>query len=369
MASIARGDSSSSTNPALQIYTAVGDPPGVIDVFSIGFRVFDISTPTKRSSPVQVFPALIGTFSPLDPVNAPPTGHRLGVGHYFAPWAVPANEFIGDHRVEFQFKLDALSPYASLSCEFFVMEGTLATVATYCGVSEIRAEGYPSTFVSDDRILELSILATKYVNKATGRWFTPRTFTSTNPMVLDGRGGYILNLQIPIIRIDKVEIDYNTTFNPNFDVVDLSALRIYNRHLAGLEEPDDRENPMLAFQRVDKRYRVLSACLGEWGFPHGHQNVRLEGVFGYTDPDGSPFGSTPVLIKKVTCLLVIRELRLESDSCEKLSDLNRFRIIADKQGKMMVRLQELWLKGGFTGDPRIDQILTAYMRPGALAVV
>ena len=104
-------------------------------------------------------------------------------------------------------------------------------------------------------------------------------------------------------------------------------------------------------------------------FPTGRQNVHMEGVFGYTDPDGTTFGATPALIRQVTCRLVARDLLLDSDSCEKLNVKQKFRIISDKEGSTTVRLQNLWLKGAFTGDATIDNVLMAYKRPPDMAAV
>ena len=364
MPSLKRGESSSSTNPVLDIFTVAGNPAAVIDVFSLGFRIVDISTPAKRLSPVQLFPATPGDFYALDPVNAPPTGHRLSVGHYFAPWEVPLSANTGDHRIEWQFQLTSLSPFESLTEEFFVYEAALPTAASYCSVADIRAEGFDSAFASDARIEMLASLATKYIDKMTGRWFTARTFDSNSPMMLDGDGSRTLHLDVPIIRLDNMKIESQAFISGDLIDVDPAAYRVYNRHLSGLTRPDDRENPRISFIQ-SRLQRVLAdgILFQPRTFPRGRQNIFLEGVFGYTDPDGSPFGNTPDLIKRAACLLVIRDLRLDSDVVEKFNDKVRFRINMDKEGSTTVRLQDIWLKGAFTGDPEIDGIIMAYKRP------
>lgn len=376
MASIARGESSTDVNPVLDVFTAVGNPKVLTDVEELEFRIFDISTPAKKGVPVQVYPTTAGTFEVLDPTQDAPAGVRLGtVGHYYAPWSVPISEEVGDHYIEWRFRKNALSPQETFKEEFYVAGESLLTVASYCGISDIRREGFDASFVSDERLTLLIELATKYIEKVTQRWFVPLTFDEVNPMLVDGRGGRQLNLEIPIIRIDKVEIDHHSVSSPDFEEVELEALRVYNRHISGMTRPDDRENPRLAFVGERPFFRSLGQSSGSFGslrnariFTKGFQNVRLQGVFGYTDPDGSAFGKTPMLIRRAACLLVTRDLRLDSDACEKLNDKNRFRIVMDKEGSTTVRLQELWLKGGFTGDAEIDNILTGYRTPPRIGI-
>lgn len=378
MASIARGESSSASNPVLDIFTAVGNPRVLTDVEELEFRIFDISTDAKKGSPVQVFPDPAGPdlYQVLDPTQDTPLGVRLGtVGHYFAPWTVPLDAAIGDHRIEWRFKKNSLSTLEVYREEFYVKGESLLTVASYCGISDIRREGFDATVASDEIIALRIQLATKYVEKVTQRWFVPLTFDEVNPMLVDGRGGRQLNLEIPIIRLDRAFIDHHSVSAPDFEEVDLDAVRVYNRHIRGNLRPDDRENPRLVFVGERPFFRSTLGPAGGFGslrhariWTKGFQNVRLEGVFGYTDPDGSAFGKTPDLIRRATCLLVTRDLRLDSDICEKLNDKQRFRIVMDKEGSTTVRLQDLWLKGGFTGDSEIDNILTMYRTPPRIGI-
>lgn len=370
MGSLARGESSSQANPVLDVFTALGSPPVKTDVSDLQFRIFDISTPVKRVTPVQVHPVLPTAWEILDPINDAPLGERLGVGHYLGPWTVPQDEAIGDHLVEWQFRLTAIAPWETKKEEFFVREGALPTATTYCGVGDVRGEGFTDPVkYPDSRILMLAILATRYVDKVTGRWFGPRTFDDTNRLSLDGKGGRILHLAIPVIRLDKLFVEL-PSFEPSLDEVDLDAVRVYNRHMTGMTQPDDRENPRIVFAATGGINQVVST--GFFPFPRtfftGRQNVQLEGVFGYTDPDGSEFGEIPQLIRQATCRLVQRDLLLDSDLKGKLNVKNAFRIASDKQGKTTIRLQDLWLKGGLTGDPEIDTILMAYRRPPRIGV-
>lgn len=371
MPTLGRGETSSDTNPVLDIWTAVGNPSVLTNIIALEFRIFDITTAAKKITPLQVFPVTPGTFFTLDPLTDAPTGHRLSTGRYYAPFTVDASEPLGDHQIEWRFQQNALSPVETFIEEFCVTAAVAASGSptSYCSITEVRAEGYTDPPFSDARISTLILLASKYVDKVTGRWFGARTFDETNPMVLDGRDSRSLHLSIPIIRLDKLEIENQGFINTDLTEIDLSMVRAYNRHVAGMTQPDDRENPRIAFIQTRIPETVLTGLFpAPRTFPLGRQNIHLQGVFGYTDPDGTSFGNVPELIRQVTCRLVTRDLLLDSDACEKLNIKQKFRISSDKEGSTTVKLTELWLKGAFTGDPEIDNILMLYKRPPRIGI-
>lgn len=371
MPSLARGEESSSTDPVLDLY--VENPRGTpVDVAALEFRVLDVSDAAKRETPVQVFPVLADqddapTWEVLDPTQAPDDdGHRLSLGRFYAPWTVPTDESVGDHRIEWRYKLGLLDEWEEAHDEFYVLGNRGVAPPTYCDVSDLRREGFPEATYSDARINFLAVLATRYIDKVTGRWFVPRVFDATNRMKVDGQDAAVLFLEVPVIRLDALYIEAQGFLDPSLTEIDLGEVRAYNRHLSGMTQPDDRENPKVAFVLNDGRlHSTVSAGLYPVPrrFPRGQQNVHLEGVFGYTDPDGSEFGETPWLIRQVAMRLVVRELLPESQYCEKFNVKVKHRIIGDREGSTAVNLQQLWLKGAFTGDPEIDQILQGYKRP------
>lgn len=369
MPSIQRGASSTSANPVLDLFTTVG---GVLtDIAVLEFRIFDISSPAKKGSPVQVYPTTPGTWSALDPTQDAPDGHRLGVGHYYAPWTVPLSEEVGDHKIEWRFKQTILSTYELSTEEFYVEEGASPSSTTYVSIAEIRAEGFDEEYVSDARIEMVSLLVTKYIDKMTGRWFGPRTFDANNPMVVDGRGSQILHLDIPIIRLDAISIRSDGFFDATPTTIGMETVRAYNRHISGMVTPDDRENPRITF--IPTRLHIGSSATGNFWpaplvFPKGRLNVLLQGVFGYTDPNGTEFGEIPKLIRLAALRLAILDLLQESKLCERLNVRTKFRYITDREGSQSVTLQALWLKGAFTGNSDIDNILMTYKRPPAIGI-
>ena len=154
--------------------------------------------------------------------------------------------------------------------------------------------------------------------------------------------------------------------------VDPTLYRIYNRHLTqGLLLPDDRDDPKLEFFHGSDLGGVRFEPAGALGlaslvWPRGQQNVMVRGVFGYTEPDGSPTGSTPTLIRQVTKLLVMRDLPRLTDLDRREDAQRRWRLTSERTRDQAYTLEALKLQGAFTGDPEIDNILVAFVRPADL---
>jgi hypothetical protein len=487
MPSLTQGSSSSAATPVLDVWTAVGNPLTVIDVAILQFRILDVSTDSKKVNPVQVYPSTPGTWQSVDPTTSSPAGVRLSTGHYFAPWTVPLAEPIGDHRIEWQFKQAVNSPFEAFSEDFYVAAnpspGSIDP-SLYCTVGDIRAEGFldPNLY-PDSRIMSLISTWSRFVDKATGRWFYPKEFSlanrpsfpsttiaaasdglslpratiavastagfsssggilkvttsagvqtvrydgvsvdglsfvgctggtgtmsvgeavqnalqyptvnllpgvaypvptqinlqaGDNPLRVNGQGRRDLvtcDFEIPICRLDALGIENQAFLFSQITWLELSSVRVYNRHLLGMTQPDDRENPHIGFTVAGRIVETIASGLypAPRIFPHGRLNVFLFGAFGYTEVDSTgqvPEGVTPELIRQATKLLVIRDLLPESKRKFKLPFQNMHRIIGDREGSTDVRLQEAWLKGGVIGDPEIDRILTMYHRPPRIGV-
>lgn len=225
----------------------------------------------------------------------------------------------------------------------------------YATVADLRAEGVSEAAASDARLASLIALAGGYIERVTGQFFEARALTLT----LDGTGGRVLPLGHPIVRIDAVLLDSNP-LSPGDLAVDPELFRVYNRHLTqGLLLPDDRDHPRLELVNEED----VHLGLGRLVWPRGQQNVEVRGVFGYTEPDGSPTGRTPELIRRVTMLLVLRELPLLGDVDAREDAQRRFRLTSERTRDQSYTLEALRLHGAFTGDPEIDNVLVAFMRP------
>lgn len=367
MPALARLQASDCDNPELDIFTRVN---GVLtDVYSLEFVIEeDVTTP---GTPIQVYP--LSGRQTVD-LALCPTGDKLSTGRYVAEWTPGVAEPIGTHIVRWFFQLTAASPEQSFCEEFEVLpEVTASTTTGYTTIAELRAEGVTVAQADDARLQVLIGRATNMIDHYTGRWFEPRS----KVFMLDGTGAGGLLLGPPIISISQVRL-LARDVGPSVLDVDLADVRIYNRHLTQeLLDPDDRQNPKLEFLTFDERYERSTLV---WGgardlfhpvvWPRGTQNVEVTGIFGYTDPDGSPTGRTPEMISYACMLMVLRDLpglatqrgfdarRAFAVTEYKTRDQSIKYASPDKLGNQGV--------GGFTGDPTIDSILKMFRRPLAL---
>lgn len=363
MPALARGQTSDCTNPVIDVFTAVA---GILtDVSSLEYQIFDVSNATKQVTPVQVYPATAGTRATVNVgVVCPAAGAgKLSTGRFVATWTAPYTEPLGTHRVRWYFRLNPSSPEQTFSEEFEVLPGAVATGDEgYCTVSELRDEGVPETF-SDTHLLRRISMASRLIDRVTGRFFAPRQLT----LKVDGRGGRMILLNMPIIAISTVEFE-TSPFQPSSLSIEPDLLRVYNRHISqNLTMPDDRNNPKIElYHPSDDITSASPYTFTRLIFPEGQQNVTVSGVFGYTDYDGAnPQGSTPLLIRRACMLLVIRDLYKFADISNRDEMLKRSRIIIERTRDQSYELENLArLRGAmFTGDPEIDNILAAYMRP------
>ena len=355
MTALARGQASDCSNPELDLFTLVN---GVrTDMFSVEFIIQEnVSNP---GTPVQVYPP-VGRQA-LNVTDLCPTGEKLGTGRYVAKYTPELTELLGEHIVQWSFKLTAGSP-EQMFCESFEIlpEATGATSIGYCTVQDIRDEGVPDP-PNDVRLQQLISIASDFVDVYTNRFFAARTLSFR----LDGRGNRSMLLEHPIINITSVSIDDS--------VLDLEDVVVYNRHMTqGLLYPDDRDDP-----RIELLQPITQAGLRQRtmaGFPAGQQNVLIEGVFGYTDPDGSVNGMTPALICEATKLLVMREIPLKYGAGGVDDSIVGYKIIEMKTRFQAVKFSDpnklgVFGPGPFTGDRRIDNILLRYRAPPRLRSV
>lgn len=346
MPAMGLGETSNCANPKLDIYTKLGG--AFVDVSSLEFEIYEkVTTPTV---PIKVFPPS-GRAAP-DITNDCPTGERLSAGHYVGTYTVPVTALTGTYEVRWYFKLTPSTPEQTFREEFEVLPVAGAIDGLYSTILKMREEGVPAT-ISDERIVMAISMASAYIDKYTGRFFNPRNKT----FMLDGTGTPRLLLEQPIISLTQLLL--GPDLGPD-SAVDLSSLQVYNRHItANLLHPDDRENPKIE--------------LGT-NFPRGHQNIQLDGIFGYTDPDGSPSGSTPLAIT-YACNLIANEMLPKVFSTDVTDSVQM------SSGLIELRTRDQWVRfaepnkrgaqapGPFFGDRRIDNVLMSYRRPPLLRSV
>lgn len=367
MPAIARGQSSDSANPVLELFTPMRGV--LVDAAAVAFQIFDVSDDTRRANPVQVFPEPPAARAPVNTTDLWPAGDKLGAGHVVARWTPSADEVLGAHELRWFVQSTPGAPEQVVTVDFDVLAAGAGSYRSgYALVSDLRAEGVTAAEATDARLARLIRLASQYVDRMTSRFFEPRPMT----LALDGSGGRIQLLGHPIIAVHDVTLQVAMPAEIGELPVAPSFFRVYNRHLTqALLDPDDRENPRLEFFHESDLLGVqatpaASLGLGSLVWLRGVQNVIVDGLFGFTDPDGSPIGRTPELIRHVTKLLTLREIPTMTDVAQREERQKRWRLVSERTRDQGYNLAPLRAQGVLTGDPEIDAILVSYQRPPQL---
>ena len=378
---IMRGQAIGPSDPRLVFYHC---PAGtLIDPYSLEFQIFETATESHQLAPVQVYPATPGQRAAVDvtgasadrllsrPIGADDTALDMA-GCFCAIWTPGATEPYGRHEIRWFWKRLSTSPEQTCTEAFDIATVTLPAGKTiYALLSEIRDEGVAATGtcgVSDTRLVLASIKAAAFIEKVTRRFFEPRFLD----LAVDGKnsGAVMLSAGTPIIGIDSIR--YATTHLLLSSLAaDASSYRVYSRHLSeGLLQPDDRDNPRIELYGLRDYTTIYS--LADLRFPRGQQNVRLAGVFGYTEPDGSPWGGTPALLREAAIRLAIRyavkvtdmEAAAEQRFAARItSERTRDQAITYGAGTGPGTIGGGASVGVFSGDPAIDALLALFLAP------
>jgi hypothetical protein len=207
----------------------------------------------------------------------------------------------------------------------------------YATVADLRVEGVTLAMASNARVRALLEEASRTIDRVTGWFFEPRELS----LRLDGRGTPTLELPAPPIRIERLAIGGAELF-----LTDDTALVVGAPVGPGFDGP-----------RITLRHGLV--------FPRGAGNVEATGLFGYTEPDGSATGRTPLSIRRACMLLVLRWLHpLSGDASHDAR--NRWRIVEERTRDQSYKLGAISTTATFSGDPEVDTILLRYMRPALM---
>ncbi len=210
----------------------------------------------------------------------------------------------------------------------------------YATVAELRGEGVTATTASDDRLSALISEATSTIDQVTHWFFEPRK----RCFRLDGRGSATLECPVPLIQLDRLAIEGHESRLPPESLV-----------VAGAPVSAGFDGAWLT--RKDNGV-----------FPRGLGNVVVDGLWGYTEDDGSPTGCTPKAIKRACLLLVLQWLYpLGTDAA--MDQRNRWRVIAERTRDQSVSYERAGRYEPEFGDWEIDSILRRYRRPLGLGSV
>jgi hypothetical protein len=208
----------------------------------------------------------------------------------------------------------------------------------YASVADLRAEGVAAAAASDARLELLLDEATRLIDRLTGWFFEPRALT----LRLSVRGAPSLELPVPPIRLDRLMLGDAEL------PLDSTALLI-----VGAPVQPGFDGPRLTLRHGRR-------------FPYGRGNVVAEGLWGFTEDDGTPEGRTPLAIRRACMLLALRNLAPLADDAS-FEARSRWRIVEERTRDQSYRLDAVKQAARqLTGDPEVDALLAPYVRPSPL---
>jgi hypothetical protein len=317
-----------------------------------------------------------GVHTPSTPVDV--STDLLAPGVYFAAFTTALGDALGTYTVTWTFTIDGGAPQTGTT-KFRLLDEQYPLAEGYVQVEDMIAEGVPvqpgvATGFTGARLVARLDKASRFVEDFTHRIFCPTVMQ----LALDGRGGRMKQMEQPIVAIGQVEISAGIYESSDGILLDTDLI-IYNRHIRqSLRSPDDREDPRIEFfggpgnygQRRDGQVSYLN------GFQDLPQNIEVDGVFGYTDPDGTAWGKTPEAIKEVVMLIAMQELEgLYTQTDGGTTGSAGGPVVSERTFDQSVEYANLVFAqdgagsayaGVITGDPRIDRILAMYSAPPEL---
>lgn len=352
MSAVAQDETVSATTPL--VFFAFQIDGKLYDLFSLSRSIYSVAIGGGATQVVAD--------GPLNLSDAP-VGTRLGKGIYHANFTATGYT-AGTYEVRWRYQLASTDPVRENRQRFEVVDknkfSTGALYVGYCNSIDLMALS-PFDVQEIGDVQNLINDASRRIEALTYRFFEPRLATQK----INGRGNRGLALNEPIIGINKLEIESGVTgLSISLTEVDLDGLRINARHLNGLFDPDDRDDPRIEIERFEGLiFQSLSI------FPKGPQTIHVTGVFGYTDPDGGPMGCTPKPLFRVIGSLAIK--LLQDPFGQDRTVIDPFSVI-----KAKTRDQEVDYAArasiqisGLTGDPFVDTILLQYVRPAHYGAV
>ncbi len=356
MAHLAHGASSTASSPLLDCWTPADGLLVDPDAGSLKFKITDVSTEDLECDPVTVIP--------LTTVNMTTDRIGTGLGHFAAVFVVPNDASVGAHEIEWTWTYNGAA--FTYRQRFDILPAVPKNLphAGYILVSDLRAHGFDANTISNVRALKLIASQSAYIDLVCERVFVPTPMD----MKIDGSGSRVLLVGQPIIALSSLLIgDDALTLVPT----DVREVVIYNRHLSGMLSPDDRHAPRLELrdpfplpgEYFSNGYVSMNVPV-RLAFSRNCQNVRIRGIFGYTDPDGSPLGKTPEGIRQAALLLVARNGALLSDTEADFDAKYKNRVTGMVTADQSITFSPKGLgEGAFTSDIEIDRLLEQYRAP------
>lgn len=364
MRGLTKGEQSSASNPVLQLFARSGG--FLADIYSGSFRVDKLVDPTAAPAiVVAVTPFVAGT-------------HRVGIGRYAIATGATTSWDVGSYRAVCTYKMTSGGPTYTQVIDFELLDPAdwpvSAQYVGYISTRQAYTDAYTTTTATTRQTLHRLICEASYsIEQWTKRWFDPRYLC----LKVDGYESEILLLQSPIIAVEDIYAVWKTTSGEQTYKFEQYLYKVYNRHLRGYLEQDDRRNPHL--ELVDVTDTVVQVSGFTW--PYGNQNLECRGVFGYTDPEIDPaagdvsIGRTPLDLARACGALVYRRIQDPTMSDATIWSSGSIR-------SMRTRHQAVTFGGGggggggassfagdLSGDPYVDAILAKYRKAFSFGAV
>ena len=343
MPGILKSDASSCSNPLLPFFY---QEEGLLkDIYALRFEVFRVSGATPLVSvTVNTDDCELG-------------GDKLSTGYYIGQLNPTTSSLdVGPYEIVWYYKVESTSSEKVASYRFEILDPRYfrfsARFESYVGSDIVQLAAYDL----QDRQRAL-MEASREVDRLTGRIFFPKYMELLHTVRPSSKRIW---LDQPIIGVGEIILESAGVVTGTLSTYELDnqAIRIYNRHLSGLLSPDDRDNSRIAFASIG----VPAASIEPAFFPSGVKNIRIKGAFGYTDPDGSPFGEVPQPLKDVVLYLAFRRLVDPLGIDPTLTSPGRIRSAKTRDQSISFDTSG-YSSSSLTGDVRYDQILADYCRP------
>lgn len=268
MKGIVRGDDNATAEAVVFYHPVAGF---MQDVYSLSYRIL------RASDSVEVVGNTI-----VDTID-----EKLSTGRYRPTLATDASWSVGTHIVEWTYEATDSSGSKKYQEYLEVLDPQLFLTGTRYNTYVPTSRLLMNTALANVPVGMLQQVAADsaaYIESNTHRVFHPEYVSFKH----DGVDSRNLPISLPIIGIESVYTDYYLDQDPEL----LEDYVVYARHLQGLRSPDDRDAPQIELFETDATK-----------LKYGNQNIIITGVFGYTEHNGTPVGTTPPRIMQATSIL------------------------------------------------------------------
>jgi hypothetical protein len=225
----------------------------------------------------------------------------------------------------------------------------------YATVAELRDEGVTPAQADDARLVALLDEASRTIDQVTGWFFEPRVLS----LRLEGRGTPTIEPPFPPIRIDRLRIgSLDISLDPRDTIIVGAPIQ------PGFDGPRITLRHGRRFPRRDGTL-PLPSMFSMAPLPVLDDTILADGVWGYTEFDGTALGRTPSEIRRACMLLALRGVPPLGDDAA-WDARNRWRIVSERTRDQSYQLAPNDAFGALTGDPEADRILRRYRRPAGL---